>query len=209
MSESRFHKAWKKQEPLIKLLVQMFDPFLEIAVHDLETETLAGIYHNFSRRQVGEPSPLTELNITNSNLPDIFPPYYKSNWDGRPLKCGSITMRDPEGKPVGLICLNIDASMFTQFKQALNQFLKTDEAAKNPIDQYGQSCREQAVSIVQYFLATENLSIHTLKRFHKRKIVNILYQKGIFNFKNAAPFIAKYLKISRATVYNYLKEIES
>lgn len=202
-----FEILWRLYEPLIKAVVEVFHPFVEAAVHDLEKGTVVAIYHNISQRQVGEPSPLKELKISTADFPDYFSPYYKQNWDGRSLKCTSITMRNKSGKPIGLICLNIDASFFQDGYQLLKSFLKIEDEAENPIEIYGSQCEEQAEGVIKQFLEEKHLSLNHLNRDQKKELVQQLYRKGIFNFKNAAPFIAKKLKTSRASIYNHIRQI--
>lgn len=199
--------SWRLYEPLIKAVVEVFHPFVEAAVHDLEKGRVVAIYHNISQRQVGEPSPLKELKISTVDFPDYFSPYYKQNWDGRSLKCTSITMRNKNGKPIGLICLNIDASFFQDGYQLLKSFLKIEQEAENPIEIYGSQCEEQAEGVIKQFLEEKQLSLNHLNRDQKKELVQQLYRKGVFNFKNAAPFIAKKLKTSRASIYNYIRQI--
>jgi predicted transcriptional regulator YheO len=202
-----FEVLWRLYEPLIKAVIEVFHPFVEAAVHDLEKGTVVAIYHNISQRQVGESSPLKELKISTADFPDYFPPYYKQNWDGRSLKCTSITMRNKNGKPIGLICLNIDASFFQDSYQLLKRFLKIEDEAENPIEIYGSQCEEQAEGVIQQFLEEKHLSLNHLNRDQKKELVQQLYRKGIFNFKNAASFIAKKLKTSRASIYNHIRQI--
>lgn len=207
MQTAQFIALWKQYEPLIQAIVELFHPFVEAAVHDLEQGKLVAIYHNISQRKVGDPSPLKELKVDTKDFPAYFTPYYKQNWDGRPLKCTSITMRNKTGDPVGLICLNIDTSFFQDGYNLLENFLKTKSEAENPIEIFGSQCEEQAISVIQQYLDEKHLSLNHLNRDQKKDLVQQLYRKGIFNFKNAAPFIAKKLNTSRASVYNYIKQI--
>jgi len=207
MQTAQFTVLWKQYEPLIQAIVELFHPFVEAAVHDLEQGKLVAIYHNISQRKVGDPSPLKELKVDTKDFPAYFTPYYKQNWDGRPLKCTSITMRNKNGDPVGLICLNIDTSFFQDGYKLLENFLKTKNEAENPIEIFGSQCEEQAISVIQQYLDEKHLSLNHLNRDQKKDLVQQLYRKGIFNFKNAAPFIAKKLNTSRASVYNYIKQI--
>lgn len=209
MQNTEFVALWKQYEPLIQAIVELFHPFLEAAVHDLEEGKVVAIYHNISQRQVGEPSPLKELKVDTKDFPEYFSPYYKQNWDGRPLKCTSITMRNKKGIPVGLICLNMDTSSFQDGYRLLGAFLKTKETAENPVEIFGSQCEEQAMLIIQHYLDEKQLSLSHLTRTQKKELAQRLYQKGIFNFKNAAPFIAQKLNISRTSIYNYIKQEES
>ncbi|MBS0652091.1 MAG: PAS domain-containing protein [Verrucomicrobia bacterium] len=207
MAKSDFTALWKQYEPMIKAIVELFHPFAEAAVHDLEKGRIVALYHNLSQRNVGDRSPLHELKVETKDFPDYFEPYYKENRDGRPLKCTSITLRNSKGKAIGLICINVDVSAFQETRQALERFLKTPEKARNPVELYGGQCEEQVTAIIQGYLDDNRLKLNFLDRERKKQIVQHLFQKGIFNYKNAVPFIAKKLKISRASIYNYIKEV--
>src|SRR5208337_4954846 len=147
---------------------------------------------------------LKELKVNVKDFPDYFSPYYKQNWDGRPLKCTSITLRNKRGDPVGLICLNVDTSFFQEGCRVLEAFLKIKGDAENPIEIFGSECEEQATHVIQQYLDEKVLSINHLSREQKKELVQQLYRKGIFNFKNAASYVAQKLKSSRATIYNYI-----
>lgn len=207
MKKSEFLLLWKQYEPLIKAIVELFHPLVEVAIHDLEKGTVAALYHNISQRKVGELSPLKELKVEIKDFPDFFSPYYKQNWDGRSLKCTSITMRNKKGTPIGLICINADVSVLQDSSRLLEAFLKTKSSAENPIEIFGSECESQAEGIIQQFLDEKSLSLNRLNRVQKRELVQKLYRKGVFNFKNAAPFVAKKLNTSRASIYNYIKQV--
>jgi predicted transcriptional regulator YheO len=204
-----FAALWKQYEPMIQAIVELFNPFVEAAVHDLRQGKLIAIYHNISKREVGEPSPLKELKVNVKDFPDYFSPYYKENWDGRPLKCTSITMRNQKGEPIGLICINIDTSSFHDGFRILEMFLKTKGETENPIEIFGAQFEEQATVVIKQFLDEKCLSLSHLNRDQKKDLVQQLYRKGMFNFKNAAPCIAQKLNTSRASIYNYIKQIVS
>lgn len=199
---------WNQYEPLIQAIVELFSPMVEAAVHDLKQGKLVAIYHNISQRKVGDRSPLHELKVESDAFPDRFEPYYKTNWDGRLLKCTSITIRDEKGKAIGLICFNVDTSVMQETHKLLERFLKTKDEAKNPVEAFGSPCEEQVKMVIEAYVTEHNLSLAHMKREQKCDLVQHLYHKGIFNFKQAAPFVAQYLKIARATVYNYLNLME-
>lgn len=192
--------------PLIEAVVNLFHPFAEAAVHDLRTGRIVKIYHNLSQRKEGESSPLHELGIPVDQFPDHFTPYYKQNWDGRPLKCTSITIRDSEGRPIGLICINVDVSFFQDAQKLFQTFLNVHQEAANPIELFGGG-EEQILKMMEEYLNEHQLTVNHLTKNQKKEVIQHLYVKGAFYLKNAAPLLAKTLKISRASVYNYIKEI--
>ncbi|MBS3902864.1 MAG: PAS domain-containing protein [Anaplasmataceae bacterium] len=207
MKKSPFTTLWKQHEPMIQAIVELFSPFVEAAVHDLEKGKIVAIYHNISQRKIGDLSPLKELKVETKDFPDYFVPYYKKNWDGRPLKCTSITLRDTTGKAIGLICINVDTSFMQDAHRLLETFLKTTDKAENPIELFGAQCEEQATAMIQQYIDDKHLALNFLNREQKKELVQHLYHKGIFNYKNATFFISKKLKISRASIYNYIKHI--
>ncbi|WP_068471460.1 helix-turn-helix transcriptional regulator [Candidatus Protochlamydia phocaeensis] len=208
MKEQELSQELRIYQPLIEALVKLFHPFVEVAVHDLKAGKIVALYHNISQRKVGDPTPLQELRIETSQFPAYFEPYYKRNWDGRPLKCTSITIRDQQQEAIGLICFNVDTRFFQEARQLLNVFLNVKDEGENPIELFGGDSQEQIQQFIQHYLHEHHLALSHLNRQQKKEMVLYLYAKGIFNYKNAIPSVAQYLKLSRASIYNYLKGLE-
>ncbi len=202
-----FEKKMLQFQPFIESVVELFHPFVEVAVHDLKAGRVVAIYHNISRRKVGEATPLDEVKGCFENFPDHFPPYHKKNWDGRNLKCSSITLRDDAGEPIGLVCINVDTTFFSDTREMMEAFLSVSAGSENPLERFGGDCGEAIERMVEGYLSENRLSLKRLSRAQKRDAVHYLYHRGAFNYKSAPPFIAERLQISRATVYNYLREI--
>ena len=140
-------------------------------------------------------------------FPDVFEPYYKANWDGKKFKCVSVTIRNKDDKAVGLACFNFDTSVFRDINVNLEQLLAVDDqAAQNPIEQFTEDWQARVNECVGNYLKENHLTLGTLNKVQKREAVNRLYNHGLFNYRSAADYISVRLKISRATVYNYLKE---
>lgn len=192
------NKVLKGQLPYIQSVVELFNPFVEGALHDLKTGTVAALFNPMTPRKVGDATPFKELNIPTGAFPDRFPPYYKTTPDGRRWKCISITVRDSESAPIGLICFNFDVTLF----QGLASLLQ--EGSENPVELFKGNWQEEIHHQVDLFVKERKLSLNQMKRQHKKELVSYLYQKGVFHIKNAAPFVADLLGISRATVYNYM-----
>lgn len=207
MKKKLFYDYWKIYEPMIQAVVELFHPFVEAAVHDIEDGKVIALYHNISKRNVGDVSPLKELKVKTEHFPDYFNPYEKKNWDGKPLKCTSITIRNEKKRAIGLICFNVDTSFMHDAHRLIETFLNINQDSENPIEMYGGQCEEQAKALINQYLKTRGLSFNHLSRDQNKELVQHLYHQGIFNYKNAAPFVAEYLGISRATVYNYIKQL--
>ena len=72
----------------------------------------------------------------------------------------------------------------------------------------GGNWQEQIQSQIDRYLKEHAQMLHQMDKNQKKTLIEYLYKKGIFNYKNAATFVADALGISRASLYNYMKEIE-
>ncbi|HSW74939.1 MAG TPA: PAS domain-containing protein [Candidatus Saccharimonadales bacterium] len=193
--------------PMVGGIIALLQPYAEGAIHDLRTGKIAALYNNISKRKVGDPSAVTELGIEVKDFPDFFEPYYKTNWDGRKLKCTSVTIRDENGVPIGLVCINFDTSVFENMQTQLHSFLKLKgEGGLNPIDEFAGNWQQQATAFIEEYLAKRHVALTGLAKAQKTELANQMYDHGFFNYRDAATFIAKTLSVSRATIYNYIRE---
>ncbi len=195
----------KKYEPIIEGVIALFAPFVECAIHDKETGKIVALYNNLSNRNVGDPSPLAELNTPVDKFPNVFEPYYETNWNGHKIKCTSITIRGENKQPLFIICFNFDISVFQDIQLNLKTFLEVKETADNPVELFNENWQEKIDKFISDYLAHNKLLITNLTREQKQAIIQELSKHGVFFYKNAANYVAGKLKLSRATIYNHLK----
>jgi D-arginine utilization repressor len=198
-------RALEETLPFAEAFARLLHPFAEVVVHDLSKDQIEAIYNPLSRREVGDDSYLDRIDFHESET--VIGPYDKTNWDGRPMKSISVVIRNQSGKAEGFLCVNVDVSAFTTANQLLQSFLK------NNIDLPEESQRlfkddlyEKINLYVRKYCQEHQVSMDALSRENKREIINALAEDGAFDGKNAAIYIGRVLGISRATVYNYLKE---
>lgn len=193
--------------PLVEGIVKLFYPYVEGAVHDLRKGKVVALYNNISKRKVGDPSAVTELGINPVDFPDVFDPYYKTNWDGRRLKCISVTIRDNDGAPVGLVCINFDISVFESMGTQLEQILALfNKDGLNPVEQFADNWQQQVSDFIDGYAQTHGIAIWAMTKEQKSALVNEMYDHSLFNYRDAATHVARKLGVSRTTIYNYLKE---
>lgn len=186
--------------PVAEAISSLLFPHAEVVVHDLKTGCIAAIFNNLSKRKVGDESLLDEL-------PDgetVIPPYFKTNWDGRKMRCVSAVLKNLKGDSVGLLCINLDISKWEEMHSFILDFVRP--AAEAPNFLFKNDWRENINTYVTAYLKNHSLNLKSLSRAEKQKLVLALQKEGAFETKNAAAYIADVLQISRATVYNYLKE---
>lgn len=191
--------------PFAEGFARLLHPFAEVVVHDLELDQIIAIYNPISRREVGDPSYLDRLKDDGSET--IIGPYEKVNWDGRRLKSISIVLRGEAGKAEGFLCINLDVSQFESIKDLLQQFLGNGASLSEDTERLFKEDLYEKVNIyVQDACRKRQVSLEALSRQEKRELVAELNAQGAFKGRNAASYIGRVLGLSRATIYNYLKE---
>jgi predicted transcriptional regulator YheO len=193
--------------PLVEGIVKLFYPYAEGAIHDLQQGKVVALYNNISRRKVGDPSAVTELGIEVKDFPDVFDPYYKTNWDGKRLKCTSVTIRDDAGKPVGLVCINFDLSAFEGMNLQLEKLLGlTNKSGLNPVEQFSGNWQQQVSNFIDAYAQKHNVAVDAMSTSQKAMLVCEMYDHALFNYRDSAAYIAQQLRVSRTSIYNYLKK---
>lgn len=174
-------------------------PHAEVIIHDLKSGLISAIFNPFSKRKKGDESLLDPV----KKYPDIFPPYNKMNWDGKLLRSVSITLRNNQNTPIALMCINVDLSKWNDLYQYLEKMIKVENAPNEIL--FKDDWRERINVFVTDYIKENNLNFKTLSREEKQTLVVALHKKGAFNAKNAANYVADVLDLSRATIYNYLR----
>jgi D-arginine utilization repressor len=191
--------------PTAEAIALLLHPFAEVVVHDLATDKIAAIFNSYSHRQVGDDSLLEDIEFDESSA--IIGPYEKLNWDGRHLKSISIVIRNSTAVAVGLLCINLDVSKFTELNQWLERFLDQKNLIPQPQELFKDDWQERINVYVHDHLRRQHKTLENLTRADKQELIGILNREGAFKQKNAATYVGKVLGISRATVYKYLSEL--
>ncbi|MGA0607386.1 helix-turn-helix transcriptional regulator [Phenylobacterium sp. VNQ135] len=182
-------------------IAALFAPFVEVAIHDLASESVAYIANPQSRRTPGDPSQLEDLNFDPKQ--QVIGPYEKTNWDGRRMKCVSVVLRDA-GAPIGLMCINVDVSSFDQVRRALDGFLGAPPQDEGVRALFVHDWHERINRFVTDWCAERKVQISEIDRPSRRELIRGLQGIGAFEARRAPAYVARILGVSRATVYNEL-----
>ncbi len=190
-------------KPIAEAVSLLLFPHAEVVIHDFKTKCVGAIFNNLSKRKIGDESLLDEMEKL-SDSQEVFPPYFKINWDGRKMKSVSAVLRNRSGKPIGLLCINLDISKWEQMHELLLGLIESK--VQQPDFLFKNDWRERINVYVTTYLKNLGLCLESLDRAEKQRLLLELKKEGAFETKNAASYVADVLQISRATVYNYLKE---
>lgn len=188
-------------------IATLFFPHAEVVLHDLRTQKIDHIANNISKRAVGDAAALEDMLDDASDARNIGP-YEKLNWDGQKIRSVSSVLRDARGKPIALLCINLNISLFESARQALDLFLSANKLIPQPDALFRDDWQERINTFLHAWLRQRQLGLNLLTREHKRELVEALHAEGAFKGKSAANYVANVLNMGRATVYKHLKEIK-
>lgn len=196
---------------LAKGLADYLGEGYEIILHSLEDldHSVIEIFNGYhSGRSVG--SPITDLalsflenNQKNSDLDNLT--YFSKSKKSQSLKSCTISIHGNKGRIIGLLCINFYLN--TSFYSIVNAFSPGSGAAaagtvtENYVENSDDLIRA-AVEVAKEKVLNDS-SITAVNR--NKEIISLLYEKGVFNLKDAVVKIAGMLSISKNTVYMHLR----
>ena len=188
-------------------IATLFFPHAEVVLHDLRTQKVDYIANNISKRVIGDDAALEDM-LSGEVDERTIGPYEKLNWDGQKIRSVSSVLRDANGTPIAVLCINLNISLFETAKQALELFLSSSKLVPQPDALFRDDWQERINTFLHSWLRQRQLGLNLLTRDHKRELVEALHAEGAFKGKSAANYVANVLNMGRATVYKHLKKIK-
>lgn len=185
-------------------IAALFRPHVEVVVHDLVSMTIAHIANPLSRRKPGDSSSADRFPDEALRQP-VIGPYRKTSTDGRNMRSVTAVLRDPQGKPHGMLCINFDVSMLERVQDSLGA-LAFLPASPEPQTFFHDSWRQALEQMVRGYETTAGMSAMALDAAGRRELIRQIHDARILDIRNAAPAVAERLGISRASLYKYLKD---
>lgn len=225
---------------IVQFLGKTLGPDYEIVLHDLNPDhnKIVSIANSHvSGRAIGSP-------LTNASLKMLIDKAYETDdflcnykgiaENGQILRSSTMFIKDAQGKPVGLLCINFDDSRYMQLQETLLSVIHPKEyiaarpsLAKTAADVLPVPAGAPAGAETE--LITENFSmdipslmhkmfsdataavstpVDRLNQQEKKDIIEKLHKQGLFQLKGAITFVAEQFSCSSATVYRYLSELK-
>lgn len=205
--KTRLKPAYVSQlSPLLRGIAQLFHPHVEVVIHDLASKRIVLLENCYSGRKVGDKSELGNFDPEVDG--PVIGPYEKVNWDGTKLKSVSVVYRDPNQKPIAMICLNFDVQRLTDISQALALLIAVPNKSERSKSLFKHDLASLINDFTHEFATKKGKKVSDLNRDNRAELIIELHKTGAFEEKRAADYIARALGISRATVYNYLNSTD-
>ena len=182
----------------------------EIVLHSLENLEHSAIYiangHNTNRQ---EGSPITDRalqSLHNMKTDSVSKPYFTRAKSNGLMKSVTIAIRNSSQRIIGLLCININLEVpVSQFIQAL---MPTNDNNETSIVNFASSVEDLVIQTMEQTIEEITADRHVANNNKNRQIVMSLFEKGIFDIKDAINLVAERLDISRHTVYLYIRQIK-
>lgn len=196
-------------------MADLVGPHCEVVVHslrDYETSVAKIVNGHLTGRKIG--SPITDLGLRmlrefqeTGNLTPAA--YFTRNAQGDLLKSTTTIILGQSGKPIGMFCVNLNLSR--PFSEIMSAYTPTPE-------QLGSQARSEvfnsnATDTIQQALAQAIAEVDADPtvgpKSRNKTITHLLFEREIFEFKDATALVADALDISKNAIYKFVREFKS
>lgn len=211
-------KSLKEKQVILHALDIALDSFAgilgsncEVVLHDLKdlSHSIVKIVNgHITGRKIG--SPMTDFGLemmeeAESSGKDIVNGYFNKLESGKQVKSSSCLIRDAEGNPIYMICINIDLS--APFLDFIRDFLPNGRKEhEKAAEHFPLAVNELVITMLEKEIRRIDGQSGISPSDKNKTIILELYKKGFFKIRGAIDITAQKLVISRYTVYNYIRE---
>ena len=207
----------------VKFLGSVLGPDYEVVLQDL-----SNINHSVIAIENGHISAVFQMLSSKVYEEDDFIANYKGVAEnGHILRSSSMFIKDSNGNPIGLLCINFDDSRYMELHEKLFSLIHPGNFVKNissGVAESKENVKDLSSRITENFAidvaslreqifndATANFTtpVDRLNQNERKEIMIKLYEQGLFQLKGSIPFVAKRFSCSQATIYRYLGEINN
>ncbi len=132
--------------------------------------------------------------------------YFSRNRQGQLLKSASMTIRNRQQQPIGMLCVNfsLDAPL-SSLLAALSLPGMANSLDTVPVGLENESFANSVDDLVAQVMAKVDADTRLPASARNKAIITTLYDRGLFEIKEAAHRVAERLAISRHTVYLHIR----
>ncbi len=197
----------------------------EIVLHDLSegiSRVIAIANGNISGRDINSPLTNASVEMLASkvyNKCDYLTNYKGITEDARIIRSSTMFIKNDIGEPIGLFCINFDASRYNKILDNLKDIIHPLDFIKNlnldsnskedekTVEKFSTDIDSLMNRIYEDTIKSVNIPTDRLTQPEKIEIISELEKLGIFKLKGSVQFISKKLSCSAASIYRYIGEI--
>lgn len=203
----------KSYEAVVDGLAMLIGPHCEIVLHSLEDLKCSAVRianGEHTGRKIG--SPITDLalrmlhDMTDADS-NVSKAYFTRAKSGVLMKSVTIAIRNGNQRVVGLLCININLDM--PFSQIMATFMPPEIQEVASSVNFASSVEDLVMQTLEFSIEEVSADRTVSNNAKNRQIVLNLYEKGIFDIKDAINQVADRLNISKHTVYLYIRQFKN
>ncbi|MBJ3815044.1 transcriptional regulator [Shimwellia pseudoproteus] len=205
----------KSYEAVVDGLAMLIGPHCEIVLHslqDLKCSAVRIANGEHTGRKIG--SPITDLalrmlhDMTGADS-SVSKCYFTRAKSGVLMKSVTIAIRNRDHRVIGLLCINMNLDV--PFSQIMNTFIppETEDLDVPSTVNFASSVEDLVTQTLEFTIEEVNADRSVSNNAKNRQIVLNLYEKGIFDIKDAINQVADRLNISKHTVYLYIRQFKN
>jgi predicted transcriptional regulator YheO len=194
---------------LVEGLAEMFGKHCEVVLHSLadpDHSVLKIVNGGLSGRQAGAPmTEQTQQLLSELERQGAAQTRFTQSRIGAPVKSSTQLLRNLQGETIGLLCINLHLG--APFHELMADFLpKVAERAEISPENFNNNVEELVTLTVERTIEAINADAQVANNAKNKQIVTILFEKGIFDIKDAIAMVSEKLNISKHTVYLYIRQ---
>ncbi|ETS31436.1 hypothetical protein BB987_14335 [Photorhabdus temperata] len=208
------HEILKSYEAAVDGLAMLIGGHCEIVLHSLEDLKCSAVRianGEHTGRKIG--SPITDLalrmlhDITDEDC-SASKAYFTRAKSGSLMKSVTIAIRNRNRRVIGLLCINMNLDV--PFSEIIQTFIpeETHDVAPTNVN-FASSVDDLVAQTLEYTIEEVNIDRNVSNNAKNRQVVLNLYEKGIFDIKDAINQVAERLNISKHTVYLYIRQFKN
>jgi len=129
--------------------------------------------------------------------------------DGKFLKASMLPLRNAEGQVFGALCIKVDITHLLALEQHLRSVLTTDDNSSSIKHvHYSDSIGDVAQSMIDEAMQQLGMALPPRDTRGRLLLIQALKQRGFFSIRRSIYVLAELLQVSRASIYNHLKELQ-
>lgn len=127
--------------------------------------------------------------------------------NGRILKSSTVPLRDAEGHVFGALCVNVDVTELWRTSRVIQQMIGADTAQTPQPVTFVDDIDRVIDEVLQEETSMLGRPLTGLAKPERLQLLKALDYRGVFSLQRSVPQIADHLGLSRATLYNDLREM--
>ena len=193
---------------IAKMISETFGYHCETVIHDCEhyENFIAAIYNgHVSGRKKGDCVYITGDPVPEDAFANIGPGTNYMNCQvvttgGKTIKSSTVDFKG-ENYHYGL-GINFDISPYAGMRDALDKLISTSTELAEELHS-----RQSINQILNECIGQAGLPVEEMGKHDRMRVIRMLHERNVFQMQKAVPYVAERLKVSRYTVYNYLREL--